>query len=565
MKNQIKVLLVAMMVLFFQNGFSQKKKTKAKSKPKTETIKGDPQEEAPQIYEVAASSPDVQLTVEAPVEEAPQIRDVSSKSSYGRYTTEKINDETLWFYDKYANNYKFGIKKRDQVLLPALFERKTYPEVSDKNSFPMGIGNNYGLYNVDKEVWEIPMIYYSLNHLGNDIFSARTKNGYYGVLSRDNKVLIPFKWAEISSIYGVENYFILQDKKTNLQGLYSLLNGKFMIPCEYESIQTIDKSNYFRVNNEKGYNVVSIDNKPKFKKWYTQINSVSNSKNFIVKLNDRMGIIDENENIILPIEYKDIKTYPYNDGSFLAINKDGKYGCVLINGKVSLPFEYDQINTSYSNNLKTTKNNKCGLIQVNSGTPTEIVTCEYDNINIENETFIVEKNNLFGMLDSFGKLITPCEYESIDKAVSKNNYSSSFVFIAKKNKKFVLLDKNGQQISAEAYSNISPTPYLNKEGSYYSESKFSYLMFQNNNKTGLLDMLGQQVMESNYDEIVGETNNILLVKQKGKIGVYQLLTKKETIPCIYDQIVLDASGNYGIKGKDIFSIDLNDSTKAVKL
>ena len=61
---------------------------------------------------------------------------------------------------------------------------------------------------------------------------------------------------------------------------------------------------------------------------------------------------------ILPIEYKDIKTYPYNDGSFLAVNKDGKYGCVLINGKVSLPFEYDQINTSYSNSLKTTKNNK---------------------------------------------------------------------------------------------------------------------------------------------------------------------------------------------------------------
>ena len=36
MKNQIKVLLVAMMVLFFQNGFSQKKKTSDKLKAVSE-------------------------------------------------------------------------------------------------------------------------------------------------------------------------------------------------------------------------------------------------------------------------------------------------------------------------------------------------------------------------------------------------------------------------------------------------------------------------------------------------------------------------------------------------
>jgi hypothetical protein len=561
MKNPIRVVLVIAVVLFFQNSFSQKKKVKSKSKPKTEKVQVN--EDVMLVVEDAPRSQDAVMSVD---EAPPQIREIQSDGSYNQFATEKINDQTVWIYDKYKNNYKFGIKKRDQVLLPMLFDRKTYPSVSDNNSFPIGIGNNYGLYNVEKEIWEIPMMYYSLNHLGNDIFSARTKNGYYGVVSRDNKVLIPFKWAEISTVSGVENYFILQDKKSNMKGLYSLLNGKFLIPCEYEYIQTIDNSNYFKVNNEKGYNLVTVDNKPKFKKWYTQINSVSNSKNFIVKLNDRMGIIDENENIILPIEYKDIKSYPYNDGSFLAVNKEGKYGCVLINGKISLPFEYDQINTSYSNNLKTIKNSKCGLIQVNSGTPYEIVTCEYDNISIENEVFIVEKNKQFGMLDSFGKLIAPCEYESIEKVISKNgNYSSNFVFIAKKNKKFTLLDKNANQLSSESYSNIAPVAYLNKNGSYYDESKFSYLMFQNNNKTGLLDMLGQQVMESTYDEIVGETNNILLVKQKGKVGVYHLLTKKEVVPCIYDQIILDANGNYGVKGKEIFSVNLYDNTKAVRI
>lgn len=278
-----------------------------------------------------------------------------------------------------------------------------------------------------------------------------------------------------------------------------------------------------------------------------------------------MGIIDENENIVLPIEYKDISHSSYNDGSFLAVNKEGKYGCVLINGKISLPFEYDQINYNYSKNLKTIKNNKCGLIQINSGSPYEIVTCEYDNIDIDNETFIVKKNNLYGMLDSFGKVITPCEYTSIEKVLKKDNYSKNFIYIAQKNKKFILLDKSGQQVTTNSFSGISPVPFINTNGYYDSEARFSYLSYQNNNKTGLLDMLGQEVLETKYTEITGEINNNLLVKLNGKVGIYNLLNKKETIPCIYDQIVFDKNGTYGILGNAIFAINITDNSKSVKL
>ena len=555
MKNQIKMLLLLVIVLFFQISFSQKKKAKEKSKPKTEkveVVEDQPIEEGVAIMEAVIEEP---------------RSTIQGDGGYSRYPTEKINDETVWFYDKYNTNngYKYGIKKRGQILLPMLFDKNSYNNVSDNNSFPMGIGNNYGLYNVEKENWEIPMMYYSLSHLGNDIFLARTKNGFFGVLSRDNKVLIPFEWGGISSIGGVDNYFILQDKKSSLKGIYNLISGKFVIPCEYKYIETLENSNYYKVNNEKGYNIVTIDNKPKFKNWYSELYTIYNSSNFIVKINDRMGIIDENENIVLPIEYKDISHSSYNDGSFLAVNKEGKYGCVLINGKISLPFEYDQINYNYSKNLKTIKNNKCGLIQINSGSPYEIVTCEYDNIDIDNETFIVKKNNLYGMLDSFGKVITPCEYTSIEKVLKKDNYSKNFIYIAQKNKKFILLDKSGQQVTTNSFSGISPVPFINTNGYYDSEARFSYLSYQNNNKTGLLDMLGQEVLETKYTEITGEINNNLLVKLNGKVGIYNLLNKKETIPCIYDQIVFDKNGTYGILGNAIFAINITDNSKSVKL
>jgi len=561
MKNQTKTLLLLVLFLSFQASFAQKKKTQTKNKPKKEKVQ--PSEDM-----IIKGDPDVYLTVDEPqIMEAPP-QSIQGDGNYSRYPTEKINDQTVWFYDKYASNggYKYGIKKKGQVLLPLLFERNSYTNVSDNNSFPIGIGNNYGLYNIDKETWEIPMIYYSLRHIGNDLFLARTKSNDYGLLSRENKVLIPFEWGDINTITGADNYFILQDKKTSLKGIYNLISGKFVIPCDYKYIETLDNSNYYKVNNEKGYNIVTIDNKPKFKNWYTELNTVYNSKNFIVKKDDKMGIIDENENIILPLEYKSISSSAYNDGSFLAVNKEGKYGCVLITGKISLPFEYDQINYNYSNNLKTIKNNKCGLIQINSGSPYEIVTCEYDNIDIDNETFIVKKNNLFGMLDSFGKVITPCEYTSISKVLNKGNYSKNYIYIAQKNKKYILLDKSGQQITENSFTRISPVPYINTSGYYEYEAKFSYLTYQNNNKNGLLDMLGQEVLETKYTDILGETNNNLLVKLNGKVGIYNLLTKKETIPCIYDQIVWDKSGTYGVLGSTIFSIvDINDNSKSVKL
>nr|WP_315194892.1 WG repeat-containing protein [uncultured Flavobacterium sp.] len=559
MKKQIKFLLFFITLLTVQVGFSQKKKTKAKAKPKTES--------APVVEEIKGSPDYIVGDVQIAVEEAPQVREYRTDGNYGRYSTDKINDQTVWIYDKYntSNGTKYGINKKGQVLLPMIFDRNSYNVVSDNNSFIIGIGNNYGLYNIDKEKWEIPMTYYSLSSIGNDLFLARTKSNSYGLLTRDNKVLIPFEWDDIRTISGVDNYFILQDKKSSLRGVYNLISGKFVIPCEYNTLETLDNNNYYRVNNQKGYNVVSIDNKPKFKNWYTELNTVYNSKNFIVKINDKMGIIDENENIILPIEYKSISTSAYNDGSFLAVNKEGKYGCVLVTGKISLPFEYDFINYNYSNSLKTIKNNKCGLIQINSGSPYEIVTCEYDNIDINNDTFIVKKNGLYGMLDSFGKVLTPCEYVSIEKISKKDNYSRSYVYIAQKNKKFSLLDKSGQQITTNTFSGISPVPYINTTGGYDSEGRFSYLSYQNNAKMGLLDMLGQEVLETKYTEIVGETNNNLLVKLNGKMGIYNLLNKNEVVPCIYDQIILDKSGSYGIQGSVVYALNITDNSKTVKL
>lgn len=547
-KSCIKVLTVCVLLTNADNALSQNKK-KEKKEP---VIKESVLVVEEPLYDVAES------------EEIINVAEVSD--SYDRYSSDKINEDTKWVYDKYrSRDRKYGISKRGKLILPLLFGRQIYNNVSGNNAFCMGIGANYGLYNIDKEKWEIPMMYAALKHLGNDVFLAKAKSGYYGLINRNNQVLIPFQWGGIEEFEGVDNYYLIKDRNNSLRGVYSLLRNEFVIPCEYTSFRKLSDGNIYKVKNDKGYNLITIDNKTVLKNWYQELYTISDSKNFIVKLNDKMGIIDENENQIVPIEYKNIRSSRYNDGSYLAINKEGKYGCIQADGKVSLPFEYDFINTNYSNSLKTTKGDKCGMIQVNNGSPHEIVTCEYDNIIIDKESLIVEKDNKFGILDSYGKLIAPCEYESIEKILFKK-YSSNYLYVAKKNKKYTVLDKSSRVISEKEYTDISPIASLDYNKSYWGTAKYSsFLLFKDKGKTGLLDMLGKPILETKYDDVIGEFNNTIMVKNKNKVGIYNLLTKIETTPCVYDQIIIDKSGNYGVIGSVIYKINLTDNTKSVKM
>jgi hypothetical protein len=91
------------------------------------------------------------------------------------------------------------------------------------------------------------------------------------------------------------------------------------------------------------------------------------------------------------------------------------------------------------------------------------------------------------------------------------------------------------------------------------------LLFKDKAKLGVLDMLGKEVLETKYDDITGEFNNMIIVKNKNKVGIYNLLTKRETTACIYDQIIIDKTGNYGTIGTAIYKLNLADNTKSIKM
>jgi hypothetical protein len=429
----------------------------------------------------------------------------------------------------------------------------------------LGLGFYVGLYDYNTETWTIPIMYESLSKLRDNLYVAKLNN-QYGIIDDKNNIVVDLKWGSINGISGIDNYIKVSNTSYQAKnyGIYNIPEKKMTIPCMYSNISEIENASYFKVQDGVKHNIVDINNKPRFKTWYDQLHVPNGGRKlYIVQLDSKMGVVDENGKEVIPIEYPEIKTYPYNDGSYLAKNKDGKYGCIMLDGRVTLPFVYDNVNTTYGNNVVAMKNSKCGIVQVNNGLPYEITTCDYDSIVGTNNVFLVSKNNKFGLLDLYGKLIAPIEYDEIE-STSTNYYDQKNVFIGRKKNSYYLMNNSGEVLNTKPYTSLAKLPSA-EPNQYYNSYKYNYLVVQNDKgKYGLLDKYGAEVLAPSLDGIFNEYNNVVTISKNGQIGLYDIFNKKELIPCEYDQIIIDKNVFIGIKGKDFYYLNTAGGAKKIE-
>ena len=475
------------------------------------------------------------------------VKNIQFNQKYGISST--INDQydLSWEKNSTNKNDKQGVvDKNGNVILPHIFTKK-YGGPSNNYELLLSIGSTSGLYNLNENRWTIPLMYDELTLLSNNQLYVAKKEGKWGVIDKNNVVIVPFEWSQVSQIYNLENYVLVT--KDQLQGVFSIVEKKLTIPCIYSSVRKLDRQNSFLVKQSSGSNIVDISNVPAFKRWYEDIRTSSNNADYyIVKQNNRFGVIDDNEKVVVAIEYMEFGDYPYSDGSYLARNKEGKYGFILIDGRITLPFKYDNVRRG-SSNIVSIQGEKCGLVQVNSGAPIEIVTCEFDNIIEGSKTFIVEKDGKFGLLNQYGKQIISTEYESL-QSFKEGYYDNATIYIGRKDKNYFLINEIGKVISEPGLGEISPL-YRKSQSSYYSQ-KFTYMKVKSKNgKWGVMDKVGKVVIAPQFDEVVSEDDNLMIVKSKNKCGMYSLLGQKQIIDFEYDLISRSTDSYIGFLGNNI--------------
>jgi hypothetical protein len=559
---QVIVILLLGIFLFNAAQLTAQDKKKKNVKKTTKTFVPpviDSKEEVVTDELVSVESIDAPSHTETAKNDYEPLSNIRFNDKYERYTS--INDNYDLYYPKYSNDKysSYGIvDKSGNVILPFLFK---YERAFNNSEVVLRLGNNIGLYNVNEKRWTIPMFYDGLTSLGNNLFSAK-RDGKWGVIDNNNKIVVSFQWTEINSINYLDNYIYVTDNSypNSLMGIYSFVDHKLTVPCIYKYITKSSNQNYFVVTLGSQKNIIDINNNPRFKKWYDEITLPSKGRNyFIIKSDNRYGVIDENENVIIPTDYIEFASYPFSDGSYLARNKEGKYGFILIDGRITLPFVYDNLIKNYSDNIVTMQNGKCGLVQVNAGLPYEIVTCDYDSIKMGSKAFIVEKDGKFGLMDVYGKLIGSTNYDSLG-IIADNSYDGT-LYIAKKDGICMLLNDGGTCITTEKYVDISSIQ--KKSDSYYSP-KFSYLKAKTKNgKYCIIDKVGKLITKTTFDDVLTENDNLVIAVFNKKYGLFSILDQKNLINFEYDLIIKTTNNYVGFIGNKM-EILVNNSNGVTK-
>lgn len=240
-----------------------------------------------------------------------------------------------------------------------------------------------------------------------------------------------------------------------------------------------------------------------------------------------------------------------NKQTLIEIKRDGKYGCIDRLGNEIIPAIYDDIQIR-EKHVEVGLNVKFGLFDENG---VELVPLIYDYLEvfpdyelIEVSFNDIEKNKFrFGIIDLTSKLIIEIKYD-------RTNVISTNLIAVKLNDKWGIYDRKGEVVLPIEYDVITNyfdgICYIQKDGkygffnpetiekiilpkydsiSYFKSSLFSIVKL--NNKLGLIDKKGNEIIPLQFEEIVAcEIEYHFLALQNNQYGLLQLSKKEKKAP-----------------------------------
>ncbi|MBR3002504.1 MAG: WG repeat-containing protein [Clostridia bacterium] len=276
-----------------------------------------------------------------------------------------------------------------------------------------------------------------------------------------------------------------------------------------------------------------------------QVEKITELNYFLIKENEKYGVINKNGDIIISPEYEEI-TIP-NPEKDLFICENEEKSIILNSKKETLFNNYEEIEPI---RIKNVANNFV-----------------YENNTLKNKE---KDNNKYGLIDFSGKKITKCIYSEIE-----NLSSVEGKFLVTENNKKGVIDLKGNTLVNIKYDDIISDGYYTKNDQYL---KSGYIV---SNKTdegyryGYINYDGKNILDTEYNEIYRipqeDKNMYLVVSKNGKFGVYK--NSKNIVKFEYNSITYDENSKllnieknkkYGmmtLDGKTIIQIE-NDEIES---
>lgn len=274
-----------------------------------------------------------------------------------------------------------------------------------------------------------------------------------------------------------------------------------------------------------------------------KINEEVEDKSIIYSLieeNGKYGVKDQNDEIIVQIQYE----------------------------KIIIPNEHRDVFFCYNGEQKT-------ILDKNNKTIFE----EYDNVDLiklsnisenvyEKNALIYQKNEKFGLLSITGNIILEAKYDEIYSLGYKENE-----IIVKENNKYMIYDTNGKNLIKDVFDSIQSDEFYTEEDEYRKSGYIVCKITSDGYRYGYYDYEYNKVLEINYNQIsrildVKNKNNIYLIASlNGQFGVF--INNTKVIDTQYQSInydselevfIVERTGKYGAfneNGTEIIKPEFN--------
>lgn len=374
----------------------------------------------------------------------------------------------------------------------------------------------------------IPFIYDEITFaLPAGLINVR-KDDKWGCLDLDGNVVIPIIYDEIGESY---NDFVIV-KQCGYYGLTNL-KGELIIPCDYDRIDKYyhgithikisSKSDVFSVRKNKKWKYVLATKGECNNVQYDWISEIFFSFNYIVKQEKKYGIINRQGEIIVPPDYYRI----FGDYGFFILDSRKKKGLCDKNGNELLPVCCSNIEIISKKSAILLKDERFYLFFFEKHKE----PVEYDEISRLYSKFCkVIKDGKCGIVDDSGDIIKPLIYDDITY-----NYRDKTVSLFR--------DNTCEMIDSTKIINKDSAPLLHKEydtvEAFYEQ--YGIFIVGKSNKMGVVrihDDISETIVPIEYDniEVLFGGMHMLLAQKTGQYRMMKITKNTKTMFPIYDKI-----------------------------
>ncbi len=280
-------------------------------------------------------------------------------------------------------------------------------------------------------------------------------------------------------------------------------------------------------------------------------------KHYFVSYNEdnkKYGVINASGEEVLPNQYNELILIPNKEKDVFIITevedyKKNKYSIKVLNENGNLilkdyedlkPIEYNNKGIiEYDNTLlQFKKDGKIGLVAYDGTEKFKAIFDEVKTIkNIPNRLIIKEKDK-YGIVNTeIGEYIVPALYKSVKPLIEDKNTP----YIVQFDQKLGLYNNLGKEILPSQFDSI------------VNLDSVEYFKATKNKVTNIYNKEGKEIIKGDIADIISIKENIIVNKLKNKVGVIDF-KKKEIIPYKYQQIIPASVDKYIVKLANKFNI-----------